>query len=977
MFFLLCSAAAALNAQEKDIRILFFSDNYTASSALQNSFEQRLGLRGKQYDLDKVEKLPAFFSGQSYIFSLDESKERNLSGKPSNFIYKTTGAKDVIATESAILFQQPYLDKEIRTMAAAGLAEKEDPLSPRLARVRSGILILPDKRELEVLTKDHLPRIQKKLWLPAVMVKYTLDKDGEKSSVYILQKPLGGIGAWFNPVQNINSTENKPLLIINTGGLEKYERLSSQPAFLARYWQTMRTDAVAFAPKDSYIIYNGALRYPELKNILVSTNIESIDSSAPAPFSKSALIEKNGVRIGLLSLSEPGALDGAPGRGLPLKVVSPFKAAEESILELKEKQKADFIILVSHLRKRTLNALLEQTKGIDMIIDAARDGGRSFAKRKTELKDWNIRPAGEPAFTAYVRPDILGDINIKFTLNGKGYSPTVIEDNPPLNIFSDNSFNNEFYPVNKYFFDDSEAMGSDYLLPSAKELSAYGGKKGLSYTPAEIFNMAAAIIRKTAKTELAFIRIVPFKEKLLGALTQKDLESLLDSDEPVVKVKIKGKYLKNILKSADFEDPFSNTKDYNTGFALAVSGVSKKDGSYYINTLPINDDEIYSAAFPVSLLKDSLALPDLAGNIIQTKETGESAQDMVNRYIRTLQEKNKEYALKQTEDYLRRRETRLLNDIPPQDETTEELDLKTSLQGPIAAREYFDEMSSLNYERDLVALIQNKPETYGAWRYNLRNLSLLFSNTDVKNAEKYQDFSDSRLNADGQTLIQGALDFAAEYYKERIRWDNIISLKYGQTTLRPYDEEKTTSENADTISLVSEYTYKSTDIKNFLGGFLIGPFASLGYQTEFTSPDDTPRYKAFRGRAGIRLFEGKYIKDFSLSLSPELDFTYPQTATKYAWQAAIRLEHPLNDNSKAVYAASIRDFFMVKNPSKTDISYEFDLSAKVEMEIMKSFYIAPFINYYQAQASDFSGAGSNLYIGVSLSYSKLFKHLKL
>ena len=158
---------------------------------------------------------------------------------------------------------------------------------------------------------------------------------------------------------------------------------------------------------------------------------------------------------------------------------------------------------------------------------------------------------------------------------------------------------------------------------------------------------------------------------------------------------------------------------------------------------------------------------------------------------------------------------------------------------------------------------------------------------------------------------------------------------------------------------------------------MIGPFASIGYQTEFTRSDDTPRYKAFRGRAGVRLFEGKYIKDFSLSLSPELDFTYPQTATKYAWQAAIRVEHPINENSKAIYAASIRDFFMVKNPSETDISYEFDLSAKVEMKILKSFYIAPFISYYQAQASNFSGVGSNFYVGVSLSYSKLFKHLKL
>lgn len=976
LFFSFLISAVTLNAQYKDIRIVFFSDNYTSASSLQNTFEQKLGQQNRVYDLDKVEKLPAFFTGQSYIFSTEDDTAEEISSAPTDFLYRAAGSKDVIATDSAILFQQPYLDKEIRNIVLSS-SDKKNPLAPNLKRVRNGLITLPDKAELEVLTNSSAPKLQKGLWLPAIMVKYTLLKDEDETFVYILQKPLGGIGAWFNPVQNIARTENKPLIIINTGGLEKYERLSAQPAFLARYWQTMDTDAVAFNPKDSFIIYKGALEYPELKKILIASNIENIDENEPTPFSKTALIEKNGLKIGLISLSEPGALDGAPGRGLPLKVTPPLNAAAQSITDLKENQKADFIILVSHLRRKTLNALLEQTKGIDMIINAADNSVKPLIKSRVELKDWNLRTAPKPAYSVDISPDTLGDITIKFALNENGYTPAVIEDNPPTNIFADNNFNNEFYPVNKYFFDDRQDPDNDFLLPSAKDIASFTAKEGISYTPAEIFNMTAAIIRKTAKTEAAFIRILPFKEKMIGALTQNDLDNIIDSEEPVIKVKIKGKHLKKLLDLSDFDDPFSNIKDYATGFSIAVSGVSKKDKTYYINTLAVNDDEIYSAAFPASLLKERLALPDLSANVIQSKETGQSAQEMVNSYLKKLRDENKDRALSLAEEYRRERELRLLNDMPPQDETTEELDLKTSLQGPIAAEQYFTEQAMKDYDKEIFTLIQNTPQPYGAWRYNLRNLSILFSNTDVKNADKYQDFSDSRLTADGQTLIQGSLDFAAEYYRERIRWDNILSLKYGQTTLRPYDEEKTKSENADTISLVSEYTYKSTDVKNFLGGFLIGPFASIGYQTEFTRTDDTPRYKAFRGRAGVRLFEGKYIKDFSLSLSPELDFTYPQTATKYAWQAAIRVEHPINENSKAIYAASIRDFFMVKNPSETDISYEFDLSAKVEMEILKSFYIAPFISYYQAQASNFSGAGSNFYVGVSLSYSKLFKHLKL
>ena len=973
--FLLFSAAA-LNAQSKDLRVIFFSDNYTSASSLQNTFEQRLGQQSGTYNLEKAEKLQAFFSGQSYIFSTEGPIVKEVSVTPGDFSYRAAGFKDVITTDSAIMFQHPYLGKEVKNMVLPA-SSKKNPFAPKLLRVRNGLLVTSEGQEFEVLgASSSAPKLGG-LWLPAVLVKYTVSQNEDESFIYILQKPLGGIGAWFNPIQNIAHAESKPMLIINTGGLEKYERLSSQPAFLARYWQSMDTDAVAFAPKDSFIIYKGALTYPELKSKLVASNISALEESEETPFSKTAVIEKNGLKIGLISLSEPGALDGAPGRGLPLKVTDPFSAAQELAADLRDNKNTDFIILVSHLRAGTLSALLERTKGIDMVINAAPSARQQPLKKRIELKDWNLRPAITPAYSADVNPDILGDVGIKFVLNENGYTPAVIEDYPPLNIFTDNNFNNEFYPVNKYFFDDLQSSANEYLLPSAKDLATHSGKTGLSYTPAEFFNMAAAIIRKTAKTEVSFIRITPFKEKLLGVLSQKDLKDMLDSDEPIVKVKIKGKYLKKMLKLGDFDNAFENTKDYTTGFALAVSGAVKDGDSFKINTLAVNDDEFYSAAFPASLLKERVALPDLSADVTQIKETGLTTEETVTDYLKQILQANKDSATKMAEEYRLQREIRLAEGLPPQDEITEELDLKTSLQGPIAADEYFAELLLKDYEKEIFALIQNEPENYGAWRYNLRNLSFRFSNTDVKNAEKYQNFSDSRLTADGETLLQGSLNFAAEYYRERIRWDNVLAMTYGKTTLRPFDEAKSSSENADSIVLSTDYTYKSTDVQNFLGGFLIGPFLSIGYQTESTKPDDAPRYKALRGRAGVRLFEGKYLKDFSISLSPELDFTYPQTATKYAWQAIVKIEHPLNDNAKAIYAASIRDFFLVQHPSDTDISYEFELSARVEMELMKSFYIAPFISYYQAQARDFSGIGSNLYVGVSLSYSKLFKHLKL
>ena len=978
LFFIVYSIlmfVTAANAEDKQIRVLFFSDNYTSLSSLQNSFEQNLSRRKTDYNIERVEKLPAYFSGKNYIFSTKDPSffENNT---PNDFNYRTTGFKETISTGSSLMFQQPFLDKEIKDLMLPANATINYTES-QSARLKHGIITIPKGKEFEVLSPVNQNLKQGDLWLPALMLKYSVTKNDEQSSIYILQKPLGGIGAWFNPIQNIYTTQKGPVMIINTGGLEKYERLATQPAFLARYWQTMNTDAVAFAPKDAFIIYKGALNYPELKKLLIASNIEPLEETLPAPFSKTALIEKNGIKTGIISLSEPGTLDGAQSRGLPLKISDPIQTASFLIQDLKENQKADFIILVSHLTTKTLNNLLENTTGIDMLINAASSAKGCNIKTRTELKEWASHPAQKPAFFADIKADILGDINLKFEKYQDGFSPVLIEDNPARDIFTDNDFNNEFYPVNKFFFEDSQARDNEYFFPGPQELAYLSGSNTLSYSPSQFFNMAAAILRKNTKTETAFIRIAPFKEKFLGNLSQKDLAIMLGQDDPVLKVKIKGKHLKTLLKLSDFEEPFNNPKDYATGFALAVSGVEKDGNTYKINTIAVNDDEIYSAAFPESLLKEMLFLPKLRDNLIQIKQTGMTTTQEITSYLTDLLSKNKRQAQIDASLYQKQREIRIENNIPPQDEIIEELDLKTSLQGPIAAEEYFTKTALDNYEKQIFNLIQNKPERYGSWRYNLKRLALLLSDTEVKNSEKYQNFSDSRLNSDSQTLIQGTLDFAAEYYRDRIRWDNILNLKYGKTTLRPAGKPKNTNENADLIAFTTEYTYKSTDIQDFLGGFLVGPFASLGYQTEFTGSNGTPRYKAIRGRAGLRLFEGKYLKDFSLAVAPELDFTYPQTSTKYAWQAVIKVEHPINENAKAVYAASLRDYFLMQHPGDTAISYEFDLSASIEMEVFKAFSIAPFISYYQAQAKDFSGAGSNLYIGVMVSYSKLFKHLKL
>jgi hypothetical protein len=489
--------------------------------------------------------------------------------------------------------------------------------------------------------------------------------------------------------------------------------------------------------------------------------------------------------------------------------------------------------------------------------------------------------------------------------------------------------------------------------------------------------MSAAILRQQAQTEIAFIKIQPFSEQFLGALTAQEVDQWLGSqDEQILKARIRGSDLKNILRFTDFTPIFSDeNRDYAAGLHFASAGVLKDGDKYKINGLNMIDEEYYLVSFPASLLHERVALPFLIKEDISLRPCGLKLKETIINYLEAVKDKNLLAAQRLYEDYREDYDIRRKQTLPPQNEITEELDLKLEDIGPRAVTEYFLDQVRGAYIADIITLMENKPQLTGMWRFNLRNLSLQFTNTDVKNSDKYSGYSNSRLNSDSQTLIQGNLNFAAEYYKDRIRWDNILQLEYGRVTIRPQSGAKYTNESVDSIILSTEYTYKSMDIKNFAGGFLLGPFLSLSYQTEFTEPDDTPRYQILRGKGGIRLFEGKYLKDVYLVLVPELDFTYADASTKYAWEFGFKVEQPVNDKAKTIYRAMLRNFFVSQNAKENDYAYELELDARLQMEVLRKFSVAPFVNYYQAKGKSTDSVGSNLYIGVSLSYSRLFKYL--
>ncbi|MEQ8190452.1 MAG: 5'-nucleotidase C-terminal domain-containing protein [Candidatus Eremiobacterota bacterium] len=81
------------------------------------------------------------------------------------------------------------------------------------------------------------------------------------------------------------------------------------------------------------------------------------------------VIEKQGVKIGIIGLTTFMTSVGPPGRKI-VDIEKPEVTAEKYIKELKEKEHVDMVVVLSHMGSDNDAALAEKVKGIDIIVGA-------------------------------------------------------------------------------------------------------------------------------------------------------------------------------------------------------------------------------------------------------------------------------------------------------------------------------------------------------------------------------------------------------------------------------------------------------------------------------------------------------------------------------------------------------------------------------------------------------------------------------
>jgi 2',3'-cyclic-nucleotide 2'-phosphodiesterase (5'-nucleotidase family) len=178
-----------------------------------------------------------------------------------------------------------------------------------------------------------------------------------------------------------------PMLLVSGGdtygGKDAYNRPKCQ--FIARMMSRLGYDAVALGETDLAFGLDAIVedvRDSDLK--MVCANVFRKTTSAEASeargngtetepvFSPYRIVEKNGIRFGVLSVLSPAAKNAKVAaeageiEALTYVIRSPLPVLEKLVPLVK--QRSDFVVLLAHMSKVELDSVLAAVEGVDMVV---------------------------------------------------------------------------------------------------------------------------------------------------------------------------------------------------------------------------------------------------------------------------------------------------------------------------------------------------------------------------------------------------------------------------------------------------------------------------------------------------------------------------------------------------------------------------------------------------------------------------------
>lgn len=207
-------------------------------------------------------------------------------------------------------------------------------------------------------------------------------------------KTIGGWARIAALIKTVRQNRANPVLVLDGGDFmmgSLFHMLSREEAFELRLMQMMGYDAVTLGnhefdlkPGGLARILTTARKAGEIPPVVLSNAVFSRDSDADDSLEEVfnrglvqpyLIVEKGGIRIGLFGLMGKDAAEVAPFAS-PVHFADPIASAREMVRRLREEEKVDMVICLSHSglspdKDRSEDEILaRETAGIDVIISA-------------------------------------------------------------------------------------------------------------------------------------------------------------------------------------------------------------------------------------------------------------------------------------------------------------------------------------------------------------------------------------------------------------------------------------------------------------------------------------------------------------------------------------------------------------------------------------------------------------------------------
>jgi peroxiredoxin len=238
-----------------------------------------------------------------------------------------------------------------------------------------------------------------------ITIVYTGNTDGYLESCDCAWNPFGGLVRRATYINELRKRK-KNILIVDTGDIFPEYPHKIQVKYCIQAMKLMQYDAVMLGEQEFILGCDFIIQEIEKNSLpFISSNLSICTEDRCIPLSKHYIIKRIGnYRIGILGVISESAFTFFPKDNISkLKIHDVNKTLKRFINILREKEKVDLIVVLSHLGYETDKLVAEKVSDIDIII-----GGHSHVLLRKPVKINN---------TIILQPGEKGQYVGVFTIN--------------------------------------------------------------------------------------------------------------------------------------------------------------------------------------------------------------------------------------------------------------------------------------------------------------------------------------------------------------------------------------------------------------------------------------------------------------------------------------------------------------------------------------------------------------------------------